>query len=474
VSAPAPLPIRDARGDARGPTVVAVRDLGSPPCDDPGALDCVLGEHVRLDLSGLETFYFRALEAVEQDLILLAGAVAFADRKVTRGLGPRWARNLLVRMPVLELARWQDRAVVDALQGALEHVTGDRWRFDFVPRRGDRAAQGLLPLRRPLEGRLSIVPYSGGLDSFAALRLTGADAHLAPVAFTADSSTRLRRLTAATTGPLLGPYQRVRLPVQLRIGEHAERTCRARTFVFLIAAALTARLAGAEEVQVPENGQGSVGLSVLPESGEPPYQGTHPAYTRRLHEFLRALWGEAPAFRHPHLWDTKADVLRRLRDRGLLAGWEGTRSCSRAMEREKRPGVRAQCGVCPNCLLRRVALHAAGLSGGEPYVWSRLEATRLAGALGAGYTDCSTAARDHSIALGAVRDHQTLAEGATARPDRPAFRQAVYETAGALGLPEADVAARLGHLLHRHRDDWATFLAALPPESWVRRAAGGG
>lgn len=473
MSAVARLPARVARGDARGPTVVAVRDRVEPRCDDPAALDCVLGEHVWLDPSGLETFYFRALEAVEQDLILLTGAVAFADRKVTRGRGARWARNLLLRMPVLELARWRDPAVESALRGALEHVTGDRWQFEFVPRRG-RAAQGLLPLRRPLEGRLSVVPYSGGLDSFAALRLTGAGALLAPVAFTADNSTRLRRLTAATTDPLLGPYQRVRLPVRLKIGEHGERTCRARTFVFLIGAALTARLAGAEEVQVPENGQGSVGLSVLPESGELPYQGTHPAYTQRLHEFLRALWGEAPAFRHPHLWDTKADVLRRLRERDLLAGWEATRSCSRAMDREKRRGVRAQCGVCCNCLLRRVALHAVGLSGVEPYVWSRLESAGLAGALGADYADCSTAARDHRIALGAVRDHQTLAEGATARADRPTFQQTVYETARALGMPSADVAAQLDHLLRRHRDDWASFLATLPPESWVRRAVGGG
>lgn len=473
MSAVARLPAWGARDDGRGPTVVAVRDPAESPCNDPLAIDCVLGEHVSLDPSGLETFYFRALEAVEQDLIFLMGAIAFADRKVARGRGPRWARNFLLRMPVLELARWRAPAVESALRGALEHVTGDRWRFEFMARRS-HTAQGLLPLRRPLEGHLSIVPYSGGLDSFAALRMTSADDVLVPVAFTADNSTRLRRLTTATTDRLLSPYQRVRLPVRLKIGEHGERTCRARTFVFLIGAALTARLAGAKEVQVPENGQGSVGLSVLPESVGLPYQGTHPAYTQRLHEFLRALWGEAPAFRHPHLWDTKADVLRRLQGRDLLAGWEATRSCSRAMNREKRRGARAQCGVCCNCLLRRVALHAVELSGVEPYIWSRLESADLAGSLGADCADFSIAARDYSIALGAVRDHQTLAEMSIAQVGRPALQQTVYETARALEMPSTDVATRLNHLLCRHRDDWASFLDSLPPESWVHRAVGGG
>lgn len=465
---------RSECADQRGTVRIAVRDPEEAQADGAADIDCVLGHHVRLDHSALETVSFRRPSDVDVDLLYLAGAVAFADRVIRRGSGARWGRTIALRMPVYDLARWQSTAVANSLRKVLDYLTGDRWLFEFVPRIGDRSGQGLLALRRPPEGRLAVLPYSGGLDSFAALRLTSAETDLVPVAVTAESSGRLRQVATATTDHVLGPYHRARLPLRFSVGDHPERTCRTRTFVFLAAAALVARLAEASDVLVPENGQGSVGLSVLPSGAETPYRGTHPGFTLRLRHFLLALWGAAPEFRHPYVWETKADVLRRLQAHGCLEGWQATRSCSRGMHREKGPGVRAQCGVCCNCLLRRVALRSAGLADLEPFVWRDLAAPGLSHALAPVHAGLATTLRDRNIALDAVRDHQALADIAMDPARGPAFAQTVYETARALRVPSADADGHLRRLLHRHREDWIAFLATLPRESWVVRDAGGG
>lgn len=453
--------------------VQVVEDDATPVPE--GVIQCVLGRDLQIHYGRLERYCLRSLQQNEVDLLVLAAAVAYADRSVRRQRGSGWARDLHVTVPV-HLPECWTAVAHSRLVEALQFLTGDRWQFAFVARRhrDERALQLFLPIETPPP--TVVLPYSGGLDSYAELvRLLVADSAARPFLVTARQGSAhdwLVRQTVAATGAPTRCYQ-VGVPVSLAAGNHAEPTYRTRTFKFFVLAAVACRVAGAERIVVSENGQGALGPSVVPFGGEHPYRSTHPGFTRRMQAFLAALWGTAPMFEHPHLWSTKATVLRSLEGELGRGSWNDTRSCGRNVRREKGVGgLPDQCGVCGGCLLRRLSARSARFE--EPderasYVWHDLGSRRLDQAVGV-RSAIRTTQNDEVIATYAVLSHKHLATAAELDDD--ALGLAAYEAAEGAGIAEGLALTQLRGLLHEHRAEWRAFVGALPEQSWVAQLAG--
>jgi hypothetical protein len=417
------------------------------------ARQCVLGEDVRFDKAALEAAVSAKLEDVDVDLLVVIASVAYVDRAISRRRGTRWGRELSVVIPVYHPERWEH--VRSDLVRLLRSLTGDVWHIEFVPRaKRDEMTQQFLPglSRGDFQGA-TIIPYSGGLDSFATLARLRQEKPDGPVLLVNARRSIRNEVLAKPIGEAV-----VGIPYRFKELRHAEESYRTRTFVYFALAALVWRLNAGERVWIGESGIGCIGPTLVPFGIEQPVRGSHPAFLGGLSSFLGALWGTPPAFHFPHLWCTKGEVLADLFQAAALSGWEATRSCSRAHRRQHPWAAGSHCGLCTGCLFRRVSLLSAGIAVEQP---------------GTYFEDvlCNTALSDHlkasdrEVAICAVIAMDELASCA-ARLD--VKRVEIAELASAMRQPESTTTANLQRLLVKHRDEWARFLIEVPANSWIR------
>lgn len=446
-------------GRKHGATVAEIRGFSAP--DRSLTLSCALDGEIRLNYSALRAYLFAELTPLDVDLIVVAGVVSYADRAIRRHRARSWSRSFVVTVPVHHPEQWKQTDVSSALRGVLGFLTGDDWDFDFVEREPDSAlAQLKLNLLPQMDSSPVVLPFSGGLDSFAMLKLLSQETPTIIVTAKQNISRLLLDETTRQAQPRR--VHRATIPIEFAGLRHPEPTYRTRAFVFQVLAAIAARLSSASAIVIGENGQGSLGPALVPVGNEWPFRSTHPAFTVRLVTFLRALYGSLFDIRHPHLWATKGDVLKRLKDENLLAGWNETRSCSRNLQRLQRTSEYVGCGVCGGCLLRRMAVMAAALPA-EKHYWNDLAADSLDGSVAGGFKCCSTE-NDRDIAVHNVLAMHNLA---LLREDSSSLNQAVFELKDALGLSGEVVRANLNTLLQSHRREWMAFVGALPRTSWV-------
>ncbi len=428
-----------------------------------GETPCVIGRDVRVDPEALEDYCFQLLSDREYELALMAGVVAFADRSVRRLHSEGWARRIEIVMPVKNPDAWLDCNGV--LQELLQFLSGDYWHFTFTGRREAwrEIRQDSFPLG---EGKFVVVPFSNGLDSFAQSQMLKLEASpLTPIRVTAWNR-GLAGQRDWKSDPDGTKYRRVSIPIRISANNHPEPSYRTRSFLFNVFAGIAAHLAEAECVIVPENGQGSLGPSIVPFGAESPQRGSHPGFTRRISKFLSLVLGSSIPFEHPQLWRTKGEVLRILKREDLLGNWATeTSSCPRDRRDVSLNGKIVHCGVCAACLLRRSAAYVNGLI--EPqstYLWRDLKVPKLADAI---HPDSNreTSANDLDIANHGVLAMAELANWASSPADDPSVLQCAFEISET--EPLATVSANLRRLLKSHKEEWERFRHHLGPAAWI-------
>ena len=222
-------------------------------------------------------------------------------------------------------------------------------------------------------------------------------------------------------------------------------------------------------VVIPENGQGAFGPTLLRYGSEWPLRGNHPGFTKRLEKLFTIITDDTPIFDHVFLWMTKGEVLKKITDYGAHEHWKETHSCPRPARKFPIPKGNMNCGVCSNCLLRRVAIHTAGLSDKDDlYVWQDLDSETLDLALLPGASKASSQ-NDKSYAWLAIQDHVLLANPEIL--NSAAFKIETYEIAQALNISIHEADQKLNHLLLKHAEEWQSFLDARAQRSWVRQWA---
>jgi len=356
---------------------------------------------------------------------------------------------------------WKSEQTGKALIDVLVFLTGDNWSFEFRP----RARQvGFLTKQKTLNLETSqpiVLPSSHGLDSFVHSMLLRSER---------PKNEIVRVLTKNPSfgeAPDLGAILELQVPIHVRT-TGGESTYRSRSFLFYAVAGTASAMVKGSTVSIPENGQGSLGPSLVIDGNEWPYRGSHPGFTKLLGTLLSLVFDRSLSFEHPRIWNTKGEMLNALRRLGSEKGWEQTRSCPRDQRDLRYSGSRIQCGICGGCLLRRMALNAAGLQGQEQYYWDDLGKPDADSSLILG-SRRKTRKNDMDIFLSNALAMNRLSEMASTAGTNARVRQVGYEIAVATGDDLKSTLERLHGLIEKHSHEWTSFVGQLPRESWVRR-----
>ena len=428
-----------------------------------GSLGCQIGENVEFSTASLESYFFARWEPVAYDALLVAAAVEFGDRTQRRP-AYTWQRDIELRIPVHDPDRWNDKQVAEALHEALDFLTGDRWRLEFYKRSQptSQPQQGLLSLHAGVD---AVIPFSNGLDSRAVAGLMARSL--------GDKLVRIRLGSKLQVGEALSRQREAftSVPYHVKSGERAcvESTARSRGFKFALISALAAYLADASQVIVPESGQGALGPTLVTVGQAYEDYRSHPLFTGRMEKFLNALLGHRVRFSFPQLWYTKAETLRKFVDEcEERSSWSVTWSCWQQNRHVSVDHKKRQCGICAACMLRRLSVHAAGLSEPrESYVWEDLSATTFSAGAAASFgpEKITGALREYAIAGALHLDH--LAGLLDSPANTRVLNLSALQLSGALGLTEADTSAKLDRLLRQHSSEWKNFMTSLGQNSFV-------
>lgn len=416
-----------------------------------------LQENFICSTAALESYAFAQWEPVIYDAMVVAASIEYADRSFPRPkLG--WRREFTVRVPVLEPARWTDRPVHDALQDAASFLTGDDWSFEFVQRNGEtpRPPQDCLQFGITTD---AVIAFSDGMDSRAVAGLTARDLG--------------RKLVRVRVGSKAGgrPEPGGPLPfaaVPYNVKASGETSARSRGFKFALISGIAAYLAQASEIVLPESGQGIFGPALVTSSAQayPDFR-SHPLFTMRMERFLKALLKRPIRFVFPRIWSTKGETLKAYAAQQGSDDWRETRSCWQNARHCSLNGQLVQCGVCAACMLRRMSIHAAGLTDDDSvYACSDLRAATFEDSVQPGFRMRGKALREYAIAGTQHLDHMA---DLVLPLHRSVLRRHALFVGLALGMAAADVEAALANVLDRHAAEWNDFLQDKGARSFLRQ-----
>ena len=436
-------------------------------------------QHYHVNDRTISTAFGQAISADFADLVGLAMAIYSADRIVARR--PRqpnphrscWTREFKIRLRVRNIAHWCDGRLLNLLRDTLWYFTEDDWQFEFVPLTSDAdmaERQGFL-FPFPPEPPVTAALFSGGLDSLCGLcQEIAARPHHTFVLFSGitnqETGAIQRRLVEALREHFRLDARRlmsVSVPFGLRQREErtedGERTQRSRGFVFLALGAVAALMAGANSLDIYENGPGAINLPYTEaQLGTHNTRAMHPRALAMMGKLIAEVTGQEFALRNQSLFQTKGELCASLGDLGL--GWLAgqTISCDRFPQ---RVSGHPQCGLCTSCLLRRQALSAANLNQLEnwrPYRHDIFQAPTLS---------------SPELYPFRAMDHQVSRIRAALQQPDPwhaltiAYPE-IFEVAlvcEAQGTPQHSVENQLISMYRRYCNEWGSFAAQGPPAS---------
>lgn len=443
-----------------------------------------------LDDSLIPSEYGHDLPTVFKDLLDIAGATMWVDRTTPRSrermpYAPQWgwSRDLRVTLGVRDVDVWRRASVKQALEDLLFWLTEDSWDLEFVPCHGLRRPSDLQP---PLFSSSShehlIVLYSGGLDSLAgAVRLLAEDPTRGIVLMSAvHNRQRLRRVIDAQVDGLRQrfgqgrvlfaplPFHVVKRPtgkvVQAAVGRfpREEHTQRTRGFLFLAFAAAVAAALDARRMLICENGVGAINLPMdWCQLGSQNTRAVHPRTVALMTDLLHLVGQGHMSYEAPYTLSTKAELCAVLDDRALNSLVRLTVSCDGFPHRFPKTTADAElhCGWCTSCLLRRQAIHAAGLSGLETPPYYRFDLCSPLAACKPSFFEPLKKMLDQAYlfeqAASSPQPAQTLSERF---PELLDAALVIQERPHAFGLaPGQDALSTLADLLVRYAGEWRSL-----------------
>ncbi len=420
-------------------------------------LVCSIEKNICFSTSALESYCLSNWQPIIYDLLLMAAVVEFCDRSLRR-YSLIWGRKFCVRVPVHDARKWQSENVSRSLEAALETLTGDSWSFEF------RNREELFPYPRQQalnlsENAKSVMTFSNGMDSLAVAGIMKAKQ--------GETFIPVRVASKQTNTKANIPFTAI--PFQVKIERGREVSQFARGFKFSLIGAVAAYLSNTSEVIVAESGQ-AIFAPVLSVVGHayPDYR-THPKFTKKMEQFIVAILGREISYKFERIWSTKGETLKEYVS--LFPGkndWIGTMSCWRS---SRQVGTR-QCGICAACILRRLSVHAAGLSEpSERYVWENLSASTFEAGIYESfrgtkrYRRFGKSHRDYAIA--GVRLFDFLAMYLHDPENQQTIHDHSLQLEKILGIAHGKIENDLRNLLSKHEREWKKFLLALGPDSFI-------
>jgi hypothetical protein len=309
------------------------------------------------------------------DFLEIASYVYSADCATPRGKkwtdndsAEPWSRDFSFVIPVREPEFWARAEIQCLIEEILSFLSSDRYFFNFVRLKRDRAEQPYFDFRDqqdwPFHAPDRVIMFSGGLDSLAgAVETASAGGKLVLVSHRPVSTIDARQNVLFKELQKLYPGQLIRIPVWVNKAEAfgREPTQRTRSFLFSALGTLVAQSVQANGVRFFENGVVSLNLPLAQEAlRSRASRTTHPLGLHLLSSLCAAVVGTGFAVDNPFLFRTKTEVAASIGTHQAANLIGHTCSCSRSMFQTK---AQPHCGYCSQCIDRRFATLAAGLQG---------------------------------------------------------------------------------------------------------------
>ena len=303
------------------------------------------------------------------DLLTVAKAVYLADRHSRRkDTDDHWTRSIDLQIPLAVPEAW-DGTPTSALHELLTLLTGDRWTIQLTH---GGAANGVDPLFDcpPAE---EIALFSGGLDSTSYAAVRSQQCTPDQILFIGYYHNPLKDRVENVLNNVW-PEAHYRAVLQ-DVRKPREYSNRSRGLLYIATAVWVASAHRTDSVTVPENGQLAINPPLT--AGRPGACSTHSVHphTLELINQIIASIGGTVRVSNPFAYRTKGEVCDLARQAGMCpdAFWH-TVSCGHPPSNDGAI-IRAHCGQCFPCLVRRSSLHHAIGTDGSDYktsqFWSR-------------------------------------------------------------------------------------------------------
>jgi 7-cyano-7-deazaguanine synthase in queuosine biosynthesis len=308
------------------------------------------------------------------DLLEIAGYLYAADRLISRGSRSAveyhgWARQLHFIIKVRDFNFWNNPAVQNKLAEALVFMTGDKeYKFTFQPGHSTPPT-GLFDdpgIVLPEEGDVSVMLFSGGLDSLAgAIELLESSKDVVCLVSHQSGQPGTIKTQNSLFAALKEIYHdrvrhyRFKCSLVSTLNKAVEETQRTRAFIYTSIAYAIASSQHQTGFYVHENGVTSINF-VRRQDGinARTSRTTHPQTLASLQDLFSLVQGSKAQITTPFLFKTKSDIFRSLSAHNSENLIPSAVSCSKTFLNRKQA---SHCGGCFQCVDRRIASYAADL-----------------------------------------------------------------------------------------------------------------
>lgn len=332
--------------------------------------------NVNLRIADITDKMTAALPDVAADLVELATYVYCADQAVTRGgdiefeYGQKWRRRFRFEIPVRCPDVWNSPTVMDMLAKTLGFLSDDNYEFGFSKLKEPPPFSDYLDFdqQNPTVTDIDeVILFSGGIDSLGGAveeilcqkKKVALVSHR-PVSKISKRQTDLVELiTDRVNNKKKAPFH---VPVLVNKDKDLgkEYTQRTRSFLYASIASAVAHLFNLNRIRFYENGVVSLNMPICAQViGGRATRTTHPQVMRGYQELFTHLYSKQFQVENPFLWKTKTDVISGIKSAGQADLCRYTVSCTRTWSMTK---LHTHCGKCSQCIDRRLAALAAGLS----------------------------------------------------------------------------------------------------------------
>lgn len=336
------------------------------------------GDNVTLEVEDLHTALFKPVPPEFEDLLEIAAYVFCADQATSRGgkdvdrFGERWRRHFEFKIPVRVPEFWNRADVMALLRETLEFLADDFFDFEFVHGTNAPPMQEYFPkllTAGPQDEIEGVVLFSGGLDSLAGA-VEESVAQKRRIMLVRHKPTdklnnvllNLERLLAEKAGKFKPTHLHVRIYKDKDLNKNY--TQRTRSFLYAAIGVTVSRMLGLDLLRFYENGVVSMNLPVCAQVvGSRATRTTHPRVLAAFQRLFSAVAGNPFRVKNEFIWDTKADVIKRILKHGCGDLIPASISCAHVYGFSNEF---PHCGTCSQCIDRRMGVVAAGAEAYDP------------------------------------------------------------------------------------------------------------
>lgn len=335
--------------------------------------------NVNLRISDITDKMTAKLPDVAADLVELATYVYCADQATRRGgdtefeYGQKWRRKFRFEIPVRQPDFWRDGKVNDPLTRTLGFLSDDDYEFAFTKLKDPPAFKDYLEWDAASAGVTDIqeiVLFSGGADSLGGaveeVLTQGNKVALVSHRPVTKISKRQKDLVSLLADRAKDKSKKpFHVPVLVNKDKELGReyTQRSRSFLYASIASVVANLFGLSRIRFYENGIVSLNMPICAQVlGGRATRTTHPQVLRGFEQLFSALFERQFQIQNPFMWKTKTDVMAGIKTAGHADLCKYAVSCTHTWEMTK---LHTHCGRCSQCIDRRLAALAAGLTDAE-------------------------------------------------------------------------------------------------------------